>query len=74
MVSAVDWLPTVAGFIGESKRGPTDRPIDGINVADHLLGKSDKSGREAVLYFGLDIVTGPRQSRSGTPALKRRGP
>jgi hypothetical protein len=30
------------------------RPIDGINVADHLLGKSAKSGREAVLYFGLD--------------------
>jgi arylsulfatase A-like enzyme len=54
MVSAVDWLPTLAGFIGESKRVPTDRPIDGVNVADHLLGKSDKSGREAVLCFGLD--------------------
>jgi arylsulfatase len=54
MVSAVDWLPTLAGLISESKRVPTDRPIDGVNVADHLLDKSDKSGREAVLYFGLD--------------------
>jgi arylsulfatase len=54
MVSAVDWLPTLAALIGESPRVPTDRPIDGVNVADHLLGKSEKAGREAVLYFGLD--------------------
>jgi arylsulfatase A-like enzyme len=54
MVSAVDWLPTLAAFIGESKRVPTDRPIDGVDVAEHLLGKSERSGRNAVLYFGLD--------------------
>src|SRR4030095_10326948 len=54
MVSAVDWLPTLAGLIGESQRVPTDRPIDGVNVANHLLGKSQRSGRDAVLYFGLD--------------------
>jgi arylsulfatase len=54
MVSAVDWLPTLAGLIGESHRIPIDRPIDGINVADHLLGKSKTSGRDTVLYFGLD--------------------
>jgi arylsulfatase A-like enzyme len=54
MLSAVDWLPTLAGLIGESQRIPTDRPIDGINAADHVIGKSAKSGREAVLYFGLD--------------------
>jgi arylsulfatase len=54
MVSAVDWLPTLAAMIGEPKRVPMDRPIDGINVADHLLGKSEKSGRDSVLYFGLD--------------------
>lgn len=54
MVSAVDWLPTLAVLAGEGQRVPTDRPIDGINVADHLLGKSEKSGRDSVLYFGLD--------------------
>lgn len=54
MVSAVDWLPTLAGLIGESQRVPTDRPIDGIDVADHLLGKNEKSGRDSVLYNGPD--------------------
>ena len=54
LFSAVDWPPTLAGLIGESKRVPTDRPIDGINAADYLLGKRDTSGRDAVLYFGLD--------------------
>jgi arylsulfatase len=54
MLSAVDWLPTLAGLIGESKRVPTDRPIDGINAADFLLGKRKTSGRDSVLYFGLD--------------------
>ena len=45
--SAVDWLPTLAGLIGESKRVPTDRPIDGINAADYLLGNRKTSGRDA---------------------------
>ncbi len=54
MVSGVDWLPTLAGLVGESQRVPTDRPIDGVNVADHLLGKRKKSGRNTVLYFGGD--------------------
>ncbi len=54
MLSAVDWLPTLAGLIGESQRVPTDRPIDGINAADHLLGKSPTTGRDHVLYLGID--------------------
>jgi arylsulfatase len=54
MFTAVDWLPTLAGLIGESGRVPTDRPIDGVNAADFMLGKSKTTGRDAVLYFGLD--------------------
>lgn len=54
MFTATDWLPTLAALIGESKRVPSDRPIDGINASDHLLGKSETSGRNAVLYLGLD--------------------
>jgi arylsulfatase A-like enzyme len=54
LISAVDWLPTLAGLAGESDRVPTDRPIDGINAADFLLGKQETSGRDSVLYFGLD--------------------
>jgi arylsulfatase A-like enzyme len=52
--SAVDWLPTLAGLVGESKRVPTDRPIDGIDASDYLLGKKETSGRDSILYFGLD--------------------
>lgn len=54
MLTAEDWLPTLAGLIGESKRVPADRPIDGVNAADFVLGKSETSGRNSVLYLGLD--------------------
>ena len=54
MFTAVDWLPTLAGLIGASKRVPTDRPVDGIDAADYLLGKKKTSGRDSVLYFGID--------------------
>ena len=54
MLTAVDWLPTLAGLIGESERIPMDRPIDGVNAADHLLGKQASSGRDHVIFHGLD--------------------
>ncbi|MDL2404623.1 arylsulfatase [Rhizobium calliandrae] len=54
LMTAEDWLPTLAGLAGESARVPTDRPIDGINAADFVLGKQETSGRDSVLFFGLD--------------------
>jgi hypothetical protein len=33
---------------------PTDRPIDGIDSSDLLLGRSDKSNRDHVLFYGSD--------------------
>lgn len=39
---------------GEMSRVPTDRPIDGIDSADLLLGRSDKSNRDHVLFYGSD--------------------
>jgi hypothetical protein len=54
MVSAVDGVPTRAGFLGEAPRVPTDRPRDGVNVAAHRLGTSTPSGRDTGLYCGLD--------------------
>jgi arylsulfatase len=54
MLHAVDWLPTLAGLAGESKRVPSDRPIDGVDASAFLLGKRDTTGRETVLYFGSD--------------------
>jgi hypothetical protein len=36
---------------------PDDRIIDGIEMRDFFVGKTDKSGREAVVvYSGNDIV------------------
>ncbi len=52
--AAVDWMPTLAGILGESHRIPTDRPIDGIDASDLLLGKSDSSGRDSFMFFGSD--------------------
>lgn len=54
MLGAVDWMPTLAGLVGEAKRVPTDRPIDGVDAASFMLGKSDKTGRDTVMYFGSD--------------------
>lgn len=54
MLSAVDWLPTLASLVGEPDRVPTDRPIDGVDAADFLLGNSSTTGRDHVVYFGSD--------------------
>ena len=54
MLSAVDWLPTLASLAGESQRVPTDRPIDGVDAAPFLLGQSRTTGRDHVIYYGSD--------------------
>ena len=54
ILSAVDWLPTLATLAGETDRVPKDRPIDGIDASPFLLGKSDTTGRDHVIYFGSD--------------------
>ncbi len=54
--SAVDWLPTLASLVGEGKRVPTDRPIDGIDASAHVLGQSETSGRDHVIYYGSDAA------------------
>jgi arylsulfatase len=50
----MDLFPTLANFAGG--KVPDDRPFDGINMADFFLGKTKKSGREAVIvYMGNDV-------------------
>jgi arylsulfatase A-like enzyme len=56
IVADLDWYPTIANFIGEENRIPTDRPIDGINQKDFLLGKQEKSNREYVITYVGDTV------------------
>jgi hypothetical protein len=38
----------------EVGRVSTDRPIDGIDSSDLLLGRSDRSSRDHVLFYGSD--------------------
>jgi len=49
-----DWLRTLASLIGERDRVPTDRPIDGVDASSFLLGTSETTGRDHVIYFGSD--------------------
>jgi len=54
IIAAVDWLPTLASLVGESERVPDDRPIDGVDASQFLLGQSSETGRDHVIYFGSD--------------------
>jgi len=50
----MDLFPTFAKLAGG--KVPTDRPIDGIEMKDFLLGKKDESGRDGfIVYMGNDI-------------------
>jgi arylsulfatase len=52
----LDWYPTFAHLIGEEERIPADRPIDGVNQADFLLGEREKSSREHVVTYVGDKI------------------
>jgi arylsulfatase A-like enzyme len=55
MFSIMDFLPTFARIVGGKL--PTDRPVDGVEQTDVLLGKSDVGHRQALLSFiGADLV------------------
>ena len=56
IVADLDWFPTIAHLIGEEKRIPRDRPIDGIDQSDFLLGSQEKSNREAVVVYVANTV------------------
>ncbi len=55
MFSIMDFFPTFAGIIGG--RVPTDRPMDGVDQIDVLLGKSETGKRDSLLSFtGGDLM------------------
>jgi arylsulfatase A-like enzyme len=49
IVAIVDFFPTLARIAGAEV--PDNRAIDGVDQTDFLLGKSDASARESVLFF-----------------------
>jgi arylsulfatase A-like enzyme len=55
MFSIMDFFPTFASIIGG--KVPNDRPIDGVDQTDVLLGKSAAGNRDGLLTFiGADMV------------------
>ena len=55
MFSIMDFLPTFAHIVGGKM--PTDRPIDGVDQTDVLLGNSATGHRESLLSFiGGELV------------------
>ena len=55
MFSIMDFFPTFAHIVGG--KIPTDRPIDGVDQTDVLLGKSETGSRTTLLSFiGGDLV------------------
>jgi arylsulfatase len=54
MLSAHDWYKTFAALAGASDKAPTDRPLDGVDASKFLLGESERTGRQALVFFGPD--------------------
>lgn len=55
MFSIMDFLPTFANIIGSEL--PTDRPIDGVDQTEVLMGTSEKGNRTSLLSFvGPDLL------------------
>ena len=54
MLSAHDWYKTFAALAGASDKVPADRPMDGVDASGFLLGDSETTGRETLLFFGPD--------------------
>jgi arylsulfatase len=58
MFAIHDFLPTLAKIVGAKL--PTDRPIDGVDQSDFLLGKQKKSNRDHLLSFIADRLAAVR--------------
>src|SRR6516225_7952186 len=52
MLAAHDWYKTFAALAGASDNVPTDRPLDGVDASQFMLGQSQESGRDSYLFFG----------------------
>lgn len=58
MFSTMDFMPTFARIVGAKM--PEDRPIDGVDQLDFLLGKQEKSNRDSLLTFTGDQLQAVR--------------
>jgi len=51
IVGDIDMYTTIASFANADGLIPTDRPIDGVNQKDFILGKQEKSNRDHFIVF-----------------------
>jgi arylsulfatase len=58
MFAIHDFLPTLANIV--DAKMPNDRPIDGVDQSDFLIGKQEKSNREHLLTFLADRLAAVR--------------
>ena len=58
IVHIVDLFPTLANMAGLD--APTDRPMDGVDQSDFLLGESEKSNREGFAIFVGETLYGAK--------------
>ena len=58
MFAIHDLAPTIAALVGAEV--PDDRPIDGVDQSDFVLGRSDRSAREALISFLGDRLVAVR--------------
>jgi arylsulfatase len=58
IVHIVDLFPTLVSMAGV--KAPADRPIDGVDQSDFLLGKSQKSDREGFAIFVGETLYGAK--------------
>jgi arylsulfatase A-like enzyme len=54
ILATYDWMSTLAALVGEADRVPSDRPVDGVDASDLLLGRSETSSRDHLIYYGSD--------------------
>jgi len=76
--STIDILPTLAGIGGFDYRSRDGSPVNGIDLSDHWLGRSDQSPRRDFYYYGPTCTPKPQGVREGRwklllTARKRRG-
>jgi len=58
MFAIHDLTPTIAALVGAAV--PGDRPIDGVDQSDFILGRSDRSARESLISFLGDRLVAVR--------------
>jgi len=54
LFSAVDWLPSLLSFVGESKLVPDN--LDGLNIFDSVINGNAFSREQLMLYYNFDAV------------------